>query len=423
MSGDGAACGAGYNTQAHELAKLLGLRYVVFRKATQIRDRKSGLLLDYGNAILSRYELHSVDTVPLPPGSLTTDDGKRMPGAKEPRVAVVATVSPVTGNPEFNFTVLSIHLGIYNSAESDEKNISATARAGDAARLIAAFFKENPARQNDRALLMGDFNSDRRGLALKEMERSGWLVASGTKGYTTFKKGKGGKEIDFICSRRCDGLLDSLRVRSWEETNEASDHLPVIADLHFNTFLTTAIPFEKRVRIYTSAEQHWVLDVNAADKTRKSIITWRPLRNLPTNQTWKIQLKQKTGGGANHQNGGGGGGGDAGLSPLAYECYIISMMQPLLPPQGNQNLIPCLSVDDRGNLVVCDYDAISTSEQVWVLTPRVGVGVGVGGYSICHKSTGLFLEFSISSSAPSSTYRVNLRAGFGEKNRIWFIDA
>ena len=47
-----------------------------------------------GNAILSRYTVTHVQQIELPSGSEKRDDGSRMPGSKERRMALVARVAP-----------------------------------------------------------------------------------------------------------------------------------------------------------------------------------------------------------------------------------------------------------------------------------------------------------------------------------------
>ena len=112
-----AHCGD-FLTQAHALAAALRMN-CVFAQAHQRRV--------FGNAILSRHPLHSAVEIELPcgsplrdptPGSSSPPD--RMPGAKERRVALAVTVSPLRDDASRDFTCISTHFGIFNRADREQ---------------------------------------------------------------------------------------------------------------------------------------------------------------------------------------------------------------------------------------------------------------------------------------------------------------
>ena len=103
-------CGSGVeDTQAHDLANDLRMNCMF----GQARQTKHGV---FGNAILSRFPLTREQELELPRGSLTRDDGSRMPGQNERRLALAAIVSPFRDAEAFDFMCICTHVGIYNTA-------------------------------------------------------------------------------------------------------------------------------------------------------------------------------------------------------------------------------------------------------------------------------------------------------------------
>jgi endonuclease/exonuclease/phosphatase family metal-dependent hydrolase len=199
-------------TQAHLIAERLRMN-CVFGEALVMRG------LSYGNATLSRFRLHSARHVPLPRGSLTRDDGTRMPGAEEPRLALAVTVSP-SDDVLQAIHIVNAHLGIYNRSEAVPGGPACQAPA-----TIAAFCNELP-RRYEPTVLLGDLNATPESVVLEAFAQS-WTVAAAGKGPTTKKR-----EIDHVLTRNCQ--VSAQRVLTWAETHAgtdspASDHLPVVA--------------------------------------------------------------------------------------------------------------------------------------------------------------------------------------------------
>ncbi len=231
--------GLQFRSQAHELAAKLRMN-CVFGAAIDLGARGH-----YGNAILSRFTLHSVCHVPLPRGSLRKDDGSRMPGATETRLALAATVSPVSEDSSQDFVCICAHFGIYNALD---------AKSGEASAPAARIFEFLCATELP-ALLLGDLNCPPKGAALSALFEM--FEPSPVKGPTTHRL-----EIDHVlaskssvgvytlsdfrvlrCASCCVGVpcvcFLSLCVAalwcSFEESCHASDHLPVLAEWRATT--------------------------------------------------------------------------------------------------------------------------------------------------------------------------------------------
>ena len=199
-------------TQAHLIAERLRMN-CVFGEALIMHG------LSYGNAILSRFRLHSARHMPLPRGSLTRDDGQRMPGAEEPRLALAVTVSP-SDDVWHDVHIVCTHLGIYNRVETVPDGPACQAPA-----TITAFCNEPP-RRYFPTVLLGDLNATPESVVLKAFAQT-WTISAAGKGLTTKKR-----EIDHVLTRNC--RISDQRVLTCAETHAgtdspASDHLPVVA--------------------------------------------------------------------------------------------------------------------------------------------------------------------------------------------------
>mmetsp|Transcript_86995 Transcript_86995/g.246689 ORF Transcript_86995/g.246689 Transcript_86995/m.246689 type:complete len:225 (+) Transcript_86995:345-1019(+) len=113
----------------------------------QARQTKHGV---FGNAILSRFPLTRKQELELPRGSLTRDDGSRMPGQNERRLALAAIVSPFRDAEAFDFMCICTHVGIYNTAQQASK--------AHAPAEIFDNFVNSEASVNTPAVLAGDLN-------------------------------------------------------------------------------------------------------------------------------------------------------------------------------------------------------------------------------------------------------------------------
>lgn len=207
-----------FTTQAHLIADALRMT-CVFGKAMERKIKG-----EYGNAILSRYPIHSIRSIELPRGSKFKDNGDRMPGQNEPRVAVVGIVSPVPNGTE-DFVVICTHFGIYNSEER-------STRALDVIKRVKAFFKTHGKDTHSKLpmLFAGDLNASPNFPVILELEKLFSPLNPNPKGRTTRTR-----EIDYIFGKSSSKVkmdLKACKVLTWEETNNASDHLPVVADFN-----------------------------------------------------------------------------------------------------------------------------------------------------------------------------------------------
>ncbi len=205
-----------FHTQAHSLANDLRMN-CIFGQAHQSRM--------FGNAILSRFPLTNRQEIHLPRGSLLQDDGTRMPGQNERRLALIATVCPYKSTSEFDFLCICTHIGIYNSAEqSNEAHVPG--------ELIGRFVNSD-SNKNRSALLLGDMNcswnngSPFTGV-VQRLDRN-WNMYP-TAGTITDKSESVKHKIDYICDRsRGRWQMTSMEVVRNPATMVASDHLPVVA--------------------------------------------------------------------------------------------------------------------------------------------------------------------------------------------------
>jgi endonuclease/exonuclease/phosphatase family metal-dependent hydrolase len=197
-------------TQAHYIADRLKMNCIF---GCAVKKQATGV---YGIAILSRFPLHSVRHIPLPTGSYFKDDGSRMPGQNELRLGLSAIVSPNQRKERQEFQIICTHFGIYNTAEK-------STRGFEPINLIHKFISSED-RKEMPSILAGDLNATFESPILLELAKD-WECGP-SKGKTTKNK-----EIDFILYRGYfQYCLQNCHTMSFEETDWASDHLPVIAE-------------------------------------------------------------------------------------------------------------------------------------------------------------------------------------------------
>ncbi|MBO8140746.1 MAG: endonuclease/exonuclease/phosphatase family protein [Firmicutes bacterium] len=192
---------SGNSDQPARLAAEAGYPYVYF--GASFRTWASGSLKAsaYGNAILSRHPIVSAHTIPLP-----------NPLRREPRSVLVARV--LVGGQAL--TVLGTHLGLHRFERLEQ--------AGHIARLVNA---------SEPVILMGDFNAfpGSEEIALLISGPTGLSDAHGLAGSgsgETFPAPEPSARIDYIF---VSPPLASRVVASRAVPADASDHLPVVADL------------------------------------------------------------------------------------------------------------------------------------------------------------------------------------------------
>jgi dolichyldiphosphatase len=149
--------GSSENTDAHAIALQLRM-FCVFAQASQDKC--------FGNAILSYWPLHSVETIKLSPGSEKKNDGSRTPGCGEQRIALAAVVCSSRHNPARDFIVICAHFDVYNIYDA------APVDCLSPVQLIWDFVKTRKAYP---ALLAGDFNTKPGSPILQDLEKN-WNV-------------------------------------------------------------------------------------------------------------------------------------------------------------------------------------------------------------------------------------------------------
>jgi len=212
------------HSQAHEIAVALGMTHVIFVSA-QPPPRY------FGNAILSRFPLHPLEPLRLPRGSLQRDNGERMPGQLESRLALPVQI------PELDVMLLCTHLGIYNTVDSEPDGEGAAAIRMLSNNDVVSSAGAIP------VILMGDLNLSPVSPLYYILNESWTVVEGGTE--TTFPGvlDSGIREcpatmqkIDYICClRKSHGksMMPQATVvmSSHRDARSASDHFAVFTTL------------------------------------------------------------------------------------------------------------------------------------------------------------------------------------------------
>jgi endonuclease/exonuclease/phosphatase family metal-dependent hydrolase len=202
------------HTQAHELAKEL-------RMNCQYARAHEGL--GRGNAILSKFPMHSVIHQALPIGSQLNDADERIIGYNQGRVALAATVCPVRDDPTKDFLCLCVHFAIYNEGDKSD---------GEKGLKNVTIIEKMVEKIGMPAILAGDLNStiqDPEDTILGRLELGGWDIQKGYKKLVTADSHGRPRKIDHICNRDSSGRGWQMKVQ-WTTRDKASDHYPIIAD-------------------------------------------------------------------------------------------------------------------------------------------------------------------------------------------------
>lgn len=199
---------SGFADQPTELAAMLKMPYMVFAPAVA-RWEAQGTAL-YGNALLSRFPIEWAERRFLPTSPL-----------QEPRVAISAVVRLAEG---ISLGIIGTHLGL-----SDSDRLAQ-----------AAILKEMGAMHHtDLLVLMGDFNAGPDSPELQLLLASpegdnrapGWVdPMQGSKTPATFPAHAPRSRIDYVLVS--ESLKQGVTVYH-SPFSDASDHLPVLAELSF----------------------------------------------------------------------------------------------------------------------------------------------------------------------------------------------
>ena len=228
-----------FPTQAHALASALRMN-CVFGQPAEGRV--------FGNAILSVYPLHSATEILLPHGSLYRDDGSRMPGQKERRLALAGVVSPIREDPSFDFLCIATHFGLYNTLASTpppevgnaegEKKEAVKKTLPECAAPVEEIrkFVNHPSRKEMPCLLGGDLNAKPSSATLQLFDRN-WNLHEElhnnvpTRGDPDAEDVLAGSKIDYILDRsRGKYKMEFQKSLTFQESLKASDHRPLLAE-------------------------------------------------------------------------------------------------------------------------------------------------------------------------------------------------
>ncbi|WP_250460890.1 endonuclease/exonuclease/phosphatase family protein [Microbulbifer litoralis] len=195
--------------QAERLARLLAMD-VHFQPALHLEEER------YGDAILTRLPVRLVrkDILPGPPNGKSSLFN---PAADEPRGAVWVEVE-YEGQ---KLQVINTHLGL-----------SKAERLRQVDALLGPDWLSHPRCEGPK-VLMGDFNALPNAAEIKRLTnqlRDAQVAAPGHKPRGTFFSGMPKARIDYIYTSR-DIRVERIVVPATELTRQASDHLPLIADI------------------------------------------------------------------------------------------------------------------------------------------------------------------------------------------------
>ena len=198
-----------YKTQAHTLASRLRMNCVF--GSTQ----RSAV---FGNAILSRWPLHSMHPIQLPRGSSSRD---------KHRAALAVMVSPFQHRPRYDFWCVCTQLGAFNSKDQ---------ASGACTKPLQCIrdFVQHPTRKDMPALLLADLNAIPGGATLGFLEKNWNVYSQYDTCFTTLKQ-----NVLTTSKEKLDHILDRSRDRwvagkQWVEPNALSDsgHIPLIGEFH-----------------------------------------------------------------------------------------------------------------------------------------------------------------------------------------------
>jgi endonuclease/exonuclease/phosphatase family metal-dependent hydrolase len=211
-------------TQAHAIAHYLNYPFCIFGQT--LKDKC------YGIAIISRLPIINSERVELPNGSLTrTIKNKltRMPGAKEPRLALCATISPNSpnsnSNANDNLIIICTHFGLYNDTDIDIEIAKIPIS-------IINNYISDPKFAGLPCILAGDLNFKPDNIMRMWLAEE-WIVPiKNTNTYFDKEIENIGKEIDYIAIRPNNKfVILNQSVVINDLTLITSDHLPLIATI------------------------------------------------------------------------------------------------------------------------------------------------------------------------------------------------
>jgi len=218
-----------HDTQAHTIAAALGIGCVHFSPVPNWTVENAV----YGNAVIFRVPLsaHSPDTILLGRGSLVQDNGQRMPGATEERVAAVVSC---TVSASHRLVVVSAHVGIFNT--TDRASGSSLRPADCINTYVEGLLRGTGKGEAVTVLVCGDFNAEYTSPLIVAMRGYGFDAGE------AFFEGKLSRylhtarppplherpKIDYVFQKSSDPhvvkMLPQLTIAS-----PASDHNPVLA--------------------------------------------------------------------------------------------------------------------------------------------------------------------------------------------------
>lgn len=212
--------------QAEAIAKRLDMAFH-FEQACLRRQQpgyiytRNGIIpnepIVYGNAILASRRLQMKPEAPIrmSRGSLMKDNGERMAGADEGRVAAVVQVTI----QRLSFLCVSTHLGLYNSYDTDN---------GSSVIPVAKIAKALASSKAPASILAGDLNVTPESPTINYLSEQGWRLLPSTGTHPS-----NGLKIDYIMPRNANGVsfipVGEQQVVTDTEAQHASDHLPLVA--------------------------------------------------------------------------------------------------------------------------------------------------------------------------------------------------
>ena len=219
---------AGQN-QAELIAKVLDMDYHFEQACLRREDmgfvyNRNGITMnestEYGNAILASRQLkmEPIEPVRMSRGSLMRDNGERMSGADEGRVAT-AVIITCGRDPRAKIVCISTHLGKHNSHDI---------RNGSSLIPVSKLVKSFTAPDSLPSILAGDLNVTPTSQTIKYFTEHGWILIPSADTRTDEKI-----KIDYIMPRNSNEVelepVGEQVVISNLETHSASDHLPIVA--------------------------------------------------------------------------------------------------------------------------------------------------------------------------------------------------
>ena len=181
---------AGYDEQTKILAEGAGYPYYKFAEAIKVGGKNP-----YGNALLSKHEITSCETIPIPAPS----DARIGTRWYEDRVILKARLA-------CGLTVMIVHVGL----NPDEKE------------LAADIILENI--ENERCILMGDFNMDPDDPPMLRIKEK--MTDTYVSGEYTWPSEAPTRKIDYIFVTK-----DIKVTNAFVADVKASDHLPYVIEI------------------------------------------------------------------------------------------------------------------------------------------------------------------------------------------------